>query len=148
MTKNTKVMLGAGCGCLAIGAVVVIVGGLFLMNYVEGSLDESTRSFEIEGREFGKATDRQGCLTEALRRSRSSKLLDLVDATSNKVFINACFETSRSAPDFCEGVPSSLSLNGTKWDEDQCRSAGLDPYRTGCSHVFNSKREFCSSRSE
>ena len=148
MTSNTRVFLGAGCGCLAIAAVIILVGGYFLLNHIEARLDESTKAFEIEGREFGSSADQQGCINEALRRSRSSGAFNLDAGMTAAVFLDACLETSRPTPDFCERIPSSLSLSGPDWDKDQCIKLGFDPYKTGCVHVFYRKRNFCSSQPE
>jgi hypothetical protein len=143
MTKGVKIFMGIGCSFLLIGAVIA-VGLVIGLNYLESSLEESTKEVEAEGREFGKATDNEGCINEGLRRSKSATILDFGSGMSSMVFVEACLKSSRPTPDFCVGVPSFWSMQDSEWKIAECRKAGLDEAKTGCMHVFKVKHEFCS----
>lgn len=143
MKRGAKIGLGIGCGLLLTGGLVLILG-YFALNYVESRLGESTGPFEIEGREFGKKTDQQGCITEGMRRSKSIGLLDFSRAMELPAFRDSCLETSRPTPNFCDGVPSFWSMKESEWGAAQCRKAGINPETTGCVHVTKRKHQFCS----
>lgn len=143
MKKRTKIFLGVGCGLLLIGAVVIVVGILGL-NYLEKRMGEATAGFEAEGRELGKTVDQRGCIDEGIRRSKSIGILDLGDGMALSAFVDACLETSRPTPNFCEGVPSFWSMKDNEWSAARCRNAGVDPDFTGCIHVAKRQHRFCS----
>jgi hypothetical protein len=144
MKKGTKIALGVGCGVLALGAVIVLVGGYFAMNYLERTLGESVKGYEVEGREFGKTADQQGCMTEAMKRSKNVGLVDFSGAIALSTFADACLENSRATPNFCDGVPSFWSMKESEWGADLCRKASIDPEKTACVHVTKRKHQFCS----
>ena len=143
MTKGTKIFLGVGCGVLLIGAIVVVVGGIFALNYVEKSMGEAYAGVEAEGREFGKTVDQRGCIDEGIRRSRSMGPLDLSRAIALSTYVDACLETCRPTAGFCDGLPSFWSMKDAEWSAAQCRKAGVDPEKTGCIHVLKRQYQFC-----
>src|SRR5262245_30809916 len=114
MTKGVKIFLGVGCGLLLIGAVAVVVG-IFALNYFEKKLGEGMQKYETEGREFGRKTDQQGCMTEGMRRSASIGVLDLSGAVVLSTWTDACLKASRETPNFCDGVPGFWSMKETEW---------------------------------
>ena len=144
MKRGTKIGLGIGCGGLLFLAAVVLVGGYFALNWVEKNVGEAFEKYEVEGREFGKTTDKQGCVNEGFRLSKSVGLIDFNGGMQLSTFVDACFKTSRETPNFCEGVPSFWSMKESEWGAAECRKAGLDPEKTGCVHVTKRKHQFCS----
>ena len=144
MKKGTKVALGVGCGVLVLGAVVVLVGGYFALNYLEGTIGETVKHVEAEGLEYAKTTDQQGCMNEGMNRSKSIGLIDFNGALALTAFVDACLKNSRPTTDFCEGVPSFWSMKESEWGSELCRKAGIDPEKTGCVHVTKRKHQFCS----
>ena len=143
MTKGVKIFLGIGCGLLLIGVVVGILG-IIGLNYLESTLGEATEKVEAEGRDYGRATDQQGCIAESMRRSKSMGLLDLSGGIALSAFTDACLENSRPTDKFCDGVPSFWSMKDSEWGADLCRKAGIDPEKTACIHVTKRKHQFCS----
>jgi hypothetical protein len=143
MTKGVKIFLGIGCGLLLIGAAVVVLG-IIGLNYLEKTLDESTKQDEIEGRDFGRTVDQSACIAEGMRRSKSIGLIDLSRGVRLATFTDACLEASRPTPNFCDGVPSFWSMKDSEWGAAECRKAGVDPERTACIHVTKRKHEVCS----
>jgi hypothetical protein len=83
----------------------------------------------IDGREFGKTTDWNGCLEKGLTLPN-----DLINKSS---FTSGCLRTSRPTPDFCEGVPGY----DQKWAGEQCKKAGDNT--DSCIQAFDAKRSFC-----
>ena len=144
MTKNTKIFLGVGCGALLIGVIVVVVGGIIAMKTWGKHFAEATTDIQQKGREFGKTTDQQGCITEGVQRSRSSGLLDFGAGMELGVFVDSCLAASRPTPNFCEGVPSFWSMKDSEWGMAECKKAGVDPEKTACIHVMKRKHQFCS----
>jgi hypothetical protein len=142
MTKGLKIFMGIGCSLLVFGAVL-LVGLVIGLNYLESRIGESTKAFEVEGREFGRKTDQQGCINEGLRRSKSMKIFDFESGVSNMSFVDSCLELSRPTPGFCAGVPSFWSMKDSEWKVSQCRKAGMDEQKTGCMHVFKIKHDYC-----
>jgi hypothetical protein len=143
MTKGAKIAIGVGCGGLLLIGIVVFVGGYFALNYVERNLGETTKKIEAEGREFGKTTDKQGCMKEAVRRSESIGLLDFTGGVALAAFTDACIETSRETKNFCDGVPSFWDMKDTDWAVAECQKVGVDPEKTACVHVYKRKHRFC-----
>ena len=143
MTKNTKIFLGVGCGVLLIVGIVVVVGGLFAMKRWGERVFESTSRFEEAGREFGKTTDQQGCMKEAVERSKSSGLLDVGAGIGLTAFVDSCLKACRPTANFCDGVPSFFSMNDSEWAMDECEKVGVDAEKTGCVFVMKSKHDFC-----
>lgn len=144
MKKGVKIFMGVGCGLLLIGAIVVVIVGIFALKYYDKRMDATFGPIEAEGREFGKTTDKQGCMDEGLKRSTRVGLVDFSAALAISAFVDSCFEPSRATLNFCDGVPSFWSLKDSEWGAAQCRKAGIDPEKSGCIHVFKRKHQFCS----
>ena len=143
MTKNGKILLGCG-GVLIVIGVIVIVGGYFAMNYAERRLEESSRPDVEAGASFGKTVDQQGCIDEGLRRAKSMTIFDIGKGTSLDNFIGSCLKSAAPVKDFCVGVPGFWNMNDSQWVVEQCRKAGVDEKKSGCSYVFQAKHHYCS----
>lgn len=83
----------------------------------------------LDGREFGKTTDQNGCVEKGLTLPN-----DFVNKLS---FTSGCLRTSRPAPDFCEGVP----YYDPDWADEQCKKIGDN--KDACKQAFQSKQSFC-----
>ena len=143
MTTGGKTLL------LILGVLVMIVmcglAGLFLI----ARRFEDPERYAVkraEGREFGKAIDQRGCMTEALKRSKNINLLSMDENVDNELFLEGCLVTSRPVPGFCEGVPQWWNLKGSEWKQAQCERASQDPARTGCLMVFSQQIEYCNDQ--
>ena len=144
MTKNTKIFLGVGCGLVLIVGLVVVIGGFIAVRTWGPQFIESTTRGDAEGREFGKTTDRQGCMKEGMERSRSKGVLDLGAGMELSIFVDSCLKVSRETPNFCDGVPSMFSFEANDWAAGECKKAGLDPEKTACVHILKRKHQFCN----
>lgn len=83
----------------------------------------------LEGREFGKTTDQNGCMEKGFALPN-----DFLDKTS---FTSGCLRTSRPTPDFCKGV----QYYEPKWADEQCKQVGDN--KDSCIQAFEAKRHFC-----
>src|SRR4051812_43024393 len=85
---------------LVVGAAVTIY---FLARTYGPGLVEAGKQTYSEGVEYGRRTDNEGCLNEAVaRQARADGFTDMV---KNNVFMRACLEASRPTPGFCNDVP-------------------------------------------
>ena len=146
MTKNTKIFLGVGCGVLLVIGLIVVIGAFIAMRTYGPQILEATTRADAAGREFGKTTDQQGCMTEAIQRSRSSSPMDIGAGMELSLFTDACLKVSRESTNFCESVPSMFSLDANDWSAAECTKAGADPEKTACAHVMKRKHQFCNKR--
>ena len=146
MTKNTKIFLGVGCGVLLIAGLVVVVAVVIAMKTWGPEFLEATTRAEAAGREFGKSTDQQGCMKEAIQRSKSASPVDIGASMQLSVFADSCLKVSRDTQNFCDGVPSMFSLEANEWSVEECRKAGADPEKTACVHIMKRKHQFCAKQ--
>ncbi len=146
MTKNTKIFLGVGCGVLFIGGLIVVIAVVVAMKTYGPEFLEATTRADAAGREFGKTTDQQGCMKEAIQRSKSASVVDVGASLQLSVFVESCLKVSRESQNFCEGVPSMFSLETNEWGAEECRKAGVDPEKTACVHVMKRKHQYCAKQ--
>jgi hypothetical protein len=130
--------------------VVLVVGGVvalyFLARTYGPGLVEAGKQTYSEGVEYGRRTDNEGCLNEAVaRQARADGFTDLV---KNNVFMRACLEASRPTPGFCDDVPRRTEfMKSIGWQAQQCQHYGL-PAEKQCSQLFAQVQQFCEMHSE
>jgi hypothetical protein len=128
--------------------VVLVVGGavaLFFIarSYGPGLLEAGKQTYG-EGVEYGRRTDNEGCLNEAVaRQARAEGFADMI---KNNVFMRACLEASRPTPAFCDDVPRPTEfMKSISWQSQQCQRYGLPPEKQ-CSQLFGQVQQFCELR--
>lgn len=86
-----------------------------------------------EGQKFGRSTDNEGCVTEAISRYKPDP--GMSKALSTQLFLQGCLQTSRETPEFCDTVPKRTEfLKSAAWQAAQCSQHGLhDSY---CPQIF------------
>ncbi|HXD32644.1 MAG TPA: hypothetical protein VN643_16095 [Pyrinomonadaceae bacterium] len=139
-------MTGLVKGLLISGVVIVLVvliivgAAAYWISTRGGEWIEKGKQSVAEGQAFGKETDNQGCLTEALTRHR--KDASMSGAISIQVFLTACFPSSRQTPGFCDEVPRRTEfIKSGQWQVQQCQKEGLrDSY---CPQIFSAVQNFC-----
>jgi hypothetical protein len=138
MKKNTKIILTvvfviAGAGVVALAAAA---GGAYYIYGQFASPEQKARmeKAKIDGREFGKATDQNGCMEKGYLLAAPESTFDL----SNQMFVKECLGASRPVQNFCEGVPFMLDRD---WFENECKKVGHD--RDACVMTYIAKRNFC-----
>jgi hypothetical protein len=137
--------------------VTLIVGGLLLVLLVAsvGTLvylgvkhgpalvEAGKRSIE-EGNAYGRATDEQGCVDEAVARHKRAQGFSGIINTS--FFMNSCLEVSRPTPHFCDAVPQRTDFTkAARWQLDECKRYGLTPERQ-CGQLFQQVQQYCERR--
>jgi hypothetical protein len=123
---------------------VIIVGvGAYFISTRGGAWLEKGKQSVAEGQNFGKGTDNQGCLNEALSRHRKDPSMGTAIAT--QVFLTACLPISRETPGFCDEVPGRMEfVKSSQWQIEQCRRENLrDSY---CPQLFSAVQNFCERR--
>lgn len=140
MTRNTKILLSiAGVVVL----IILIVGGVAGLLYVRVRI---RRQAQIEkGAEFGKTTDQNGCMTEALNRARKKPRdsNELIDYWYAQWFARGCLGASKAPKDFCTNVPVNEGFTGVdEWAKARCRDLG-EAYNAPCILIFKEKVAAC-----
>jgi hypothetical protein len=130
----------------ACGFVLVILAVLtaaYWWSHHSREIFQKVESTYTEGTEYGKKTDNQGCLTEALSRYRQNR--GITGSMSANLFVRGCLESSRPAPGFCDSVPRPFDiLKSAQWQAKQCKDAGLsDSY---CGQIFSQVQQYCETR--
>ena len=135
-----KILLIIGGLIVALVIVTVVAGVIIARKYGPQLVEVGKKSIE-EGEEFGRGTDNEGCLNEAVARNR--RVGGFGDAVKNTLFLPACLEASRPTPGFCDGVPRPFEfVRGAQWQLQQCRRYGLRPEQQ-CAQIFQQVQQFC-----
>lgn len=139
MSTTVKVLLVlAVCFILSI---VAIAGGAVYWWTQHGQeyLDAGKKSYE-EGTAFGKKTDNQGCVTEALARHKANP--GFKESIANNIFFRSCLKSSRPTDGFCEAVPKRTEfIKSAQWQKEQCTKAGFnDSY---CPQLYSQVQLYC-----
>jgi hypothetical protein len=119
----------------------VVVGGVYWWSKNKDKLIGRAKESMTEGRDFGRNTDNQGCVDEAV--SRYTKDPGFTSAISTNLFSKACLDASRPTAGFCSDVPGITEfMKSGQWRTAQCRRVGLskDSY---CPQLFQPVQEFC-----
>ena len=138
-----KVLLVVGV-LLVVLIVGAVVAGYFVVRRYGPGLMETTKQGGGEGREYGRLTDNEGCVNEAV--ARQSRAEGLGDVFKNVLFLRPCLEASRPTPGFCDGVPRQTEfMKAIAWQQQQCQRYGLPPEKQ-CSQLFRQVQQFCDER--
>ena len=140
-----KVML-----ILGVLLILLLVGGavaayLLARTYGPRLLEAGKQTYE-QGVAYGRQTDNEGCLDEAVARyGRAEGFADMIKVN---VFVRACLEASRPAPGFCDAVPRQTEfMKSIGWQQQQCQRHGLTVERQ-CGQLFQQVQQFCEQRRE
>jgi hypothetical protein len=138
-----KVLLVAGVLLVLLIVGTVVAGYFVVRRYGPGLVEAGKQTYE-DGVEYGRRTDDEGCLNEAVaRQARAGGFADMI---KNNVFMRACLEASRPTPGFCDGVPRQTEfMKGVAWQQQQCQRYGLSQQQQ-CSQLFGQVQQFCELR--
>jgi hypothetical protein len=131
---------------LVLLVIILAVGvgaGIYWLSTHGGEYLEKSKQAMVEGQRFGKTTDNQGCLTEAIARHKQSPGFN--GALSTQLFLQSCLQASRETPGFCDGVPKRTEfMKSGRWQQEQCARNNLrDPY---CPQIFGQVQMFCEQQ--
>lgn len=140
-----KVLLVVGV-LLVLLIVGAVVAAFFLVRTYGPGLVETTKQSMDEGREYGRLTDNEGCVNEAVaRQSRAEGISDLFKTT---LFLRPCLEASRPTPGFCDTVPRQTEfMKSIGWRQQQCQRYGLSEDKQ-CGQLFGQVQQFCELRGQ
>lgn len=129
-------------GILAVLVVACIGGGALIAYFAVDH--ESIDKARNEGLEFGKTTDNAGCDVRMVPMIKEIKLTEINRSVAAQSFFDACLETSKKTPGYCDGVANSFTdiFNDDKGKEVQCRKLGFVDSPT-CRVVIDEKLDFC-----
>jgi hypothetical protein len=138
-----KVLLIGGL-LLVVLMVGLAVAGYFVMRRYGPGVLETTKQGMAEGQEYGRLTDNEGCVNEAV--ARQSRAEGLGDLFKNNLFLRPCLEASRPTHGFCDAVPRQLEfMKAIAWQQQQCARYGLPPEKQ-CGQLFSQVQQFCELR--
>jgi hypothetical protein len=134
-------------------ALIVVIIGIIVLIVIAGTimyfwweknkqdLLEAAEAVRQEGIDFGKTTDNQGCLIEAVSRQKQKPGFKKTIAIN--MFLQICLEHSRPTPGFCDNVPKVDEIvKTTKWTLEQCKQVGLSS-DSSCSQLFQKVQWYC-----
>src|SRR5918911_5014504 len=113
-----KVLLIIG-GLIVLLIIVTVVAGVIVVRRYGPQLVEMGKQTLEEGAAYGRRTDNEGCLNEAVaRHARAEGFTDMIKLN---VFMRACLEASRPTPGFCDAVPRQTEfMKAITWQQRQC----------------------------
>jgi len=143
MPHRLKVLLvvGAVFALLCAGAAGL---GVYLWRQHGREFVEGGQQGFGEGREFGRSSNSQGCLTEAVARHR--RAASFGEMFGVNLFLRGCLDTAAPTDGFCDGVPRPLEfLRAAQWGQEQCHRHGLSVERQ-CGQLFAQVQQYCAAR--
>ena len=135
-----KVLLIIG-GLIVVLVIVTVVATFVVVKRYGPEIVETVQKTGNEGEEYGRRTDNEGCVNEAVaRHSHAEGFGDMVKDT---IFLRTCLDASRPTPGFCDGVPHQIDfIKGAQWQLQQCKRYGLRPEQQ-CTQIFQQVQQFC-----
>jgi hypothetical protein len=138
-----KVLLIVG-GLLVVLLVAAGVATFFVVRRYGPALVEAGKQTMAEGTEYGRRTDNEGCLNEAV--ARQARIKGIAEVVKNGIFMRSCLEASRPTPGFCDDVPGRMEfMRAARWQLDQCKRHGLTQEQQ-CGQLFQQVQQFCEMR--
>ena len=135
-----KVLLIIG-GLIVVLVVVTVIATFVVVKRYGPEIVETVQKTGNEGEEYGRRTDNEGCVNEAVaRHSHAEGFGDMIKDT---IFLRTCLDASRPTPGFCDGVPHQIEfIRGAQWQLQQCKRYGLRPEQQ-CTQIFQQVQQFC-----
>lgn len=140
MSRAAKIIVTIGV-CFVFLATITIGFGIYWWARHSHELFEAGQRQIDQGTAYGKQTDEQGCLDEAISRYKAKR--GMTGSIASGLFLRSCLEESRPTPGFCDQVPKRTEiLKSMQWQIAQAKKAGLenDPYGK---QLFTQLQEYC-----
>jgi hypothetical protein len=139
MTTAAKVIIIVGI-CVVLGVLAIVAAGVYWLSRHGGEVVSAVDTSVKQGAEFGRKTDNQGCVDEALSRYRQSQGFN--GGVAAGIFLATCLDKSRPTPGFCDEVPRPTDfMKSAAWQIRKCKEAGLpDPY---CRQLYSQVEQYC-----
>lgn len=140
---STGRIVGIVIGAILLLIILVIGGAYYWVKTSGPELRVQAQASANEGTEFGRSTDNQGCLHEALVKYDQCVASITCHAMAN-VFLLSCLDASVPVPGFCDGVPPPGSfMDSVSWRLEQCEEYGRGG--SPCGNLFGQIEEYCGS---
>lgn len=142
MKTGTTFVVGIVCGLVITIFLIVglVVGGffglVFLVDQGYKKHNQKVEQAKVDGREFGKTTDHNGCMEKTFLRDEPGESF-----YSGVAFVEECLKSSKPSPNFCDSVPLDSSV---QWNREQCQKVGHNT--DSCFHAFVAKGNFCDQK--
>jgi hypothetical protein len=135
-----KVLLIIG-GLFVVLVLVTVVAGIYALKKYGPEMVEAGKQTFAEAEEYGRRTDNEGCLNEAIaRHNRSDGFKDMI---KTNLFLRICLERSRPTQGFCDGVPLQTEfIKSAQWQMQQCGRYNLKAEKQ-CGQLFQQVQQFC-----
>ncbi|MBC7932062.1 MAG: hypothetical protein H7Z38_16005 [Rubrivivax sp.] len=143
MATWLKVVLILG-GLVVVLVLVTVVAGVYMVNRYGPEMVEAGKQTFAEGQEYGRRTDNEGCLNEAVaRHNRSDGFTGMI---KTNLFLKVCLDASRPTPAFCDSVPRQTEfVKSAQWQLQQCGRYNLKT-ENQCGQLFQQVQQFCEGR--
>ncbi len=143
MARWMKVVIVVGV-LLALLCAGAVGAGMYLWRRHGRGLVEGGQQAFAAGREFGRSSNSQGCLTEGVERHR--RAASVGELLYTNLFLRGCLETGAPTPGFCDGVPRPLEFVRTaQWGQEQCGKHGLSAEKQ-CGQLFAQVQQHCAAQ--
>jgi hypothetical protein len=123
--KTSIVLVTVGVTLITLILVIGAAGG-----YMYYSYRSKTEIARVNGEDFGRSTDSNGCINESLRQFREFKentFFVRLEQMHIAGFTSGCLDTSAEVKNLCDGVPKPTEfLRSLEWSIDKCNAAGVD----------------------
>ena len=138
-----KVVLIIG-GLIVVLLIVTVFAGVYFVRKYGPEMVEAGKQTIAEGQEYGRRSDNEGCLNEAIaRHNRSDGFTGMI---KTNIFLRSCLESSRPTPGFCDTVPrQSEFLKSAQWQLEQCGRYNLKTEKQ-CGQLFQQVQQFCEHK--
>lgn len=142
MPKWLKVVLGI-LAVLVLTCGLFVAGGMYWFNSNKDKLKDLGDRAMNEGKAFGRTSDADGCVEEALKRLDAKS--GLMDQVEHKVFLKACLGEAPPSAGLCDGVPRKGEImKSATWALDECtrrKHAG----NQDCGRVLQELQDACAN---
>lgn len=128
-------------GLVVVLILVSLVAGVYMLKRYGPEMVEAGKQTFTEGEEYGRRTDNEGCLNEAVaRHNRADGFADMI---KTNLFLRVCLGSSRPTPGFCDTVPRQIEImKSVQWQAQQCSRYGLKTEKQ-CGQLFQQVQQFC-----
>jgi hypothetical protein len=142
MSKAGKIIIA-----IAVAFFILIAGvmgfGVYWWSHHKNELLEAGKKQMDQGKEFGKKTDEQGCLDEAIARYKANR--GFTGSLAAGLFLRTCLEASRPTQGFCDHVPKTLDIvNSVRWQLAESKRLGIDDDYGR--QLLSQVQQYCESR--
>jgi hypothetical protein len=140
MKKGTKIVIGVVMTVLLIIGLIIglVVTELYYELFYQSKINrQNWEQTGIDGKEFGKSTDQNGCLEKGFSPEPSHAYSDY-----NFLFVSECLNSSQPSPNFCDGVPPWLQSESRIWEAKQCEKV---PNKDACHETMSAKLSYCDN---